>query len=557
MAMDGLSLRAMVRELQCLQGAKIDKVQQPDRDTVLLLCHGALCGRVRLLLNIHNENGRIQLTEQTADNPAAAPAFCMLLRKYLIGSRLTAVEQVGLDRIVKLSFSGRDELFDETAVSLLLELMGKHGNLFLLDKDGIILDCLRHIGLSAEALRVCLPNVPYEAPPGQAKLDPYEATVEALEKADSPKQLLNSYFGLSKQTAALLFTPEASPRERALQQYAVFSSLKEGTARPCLLPAAGPLPFTPPLQAEARPFPTLSAAFDSYYRERDVRLRMGRETAQIRSLLEHGKSRCENKLTAFQKDLGNGAEEALYRQYGQLLTSCRAKVPKGALSVLAEDYSVYPPALREVPLQADLSLSQNAARYFKKYQKCKAARAYAEKETSVLEQELTYLEGELLSLDNCENSQETAEIKEELRAQGYIRSAEAKSAKKQKAPSKPLSFLSGAGVPILVGKNNTQNDALTKNAPPDALWLHVKDMAGSHVLVESKGIPDPETLKEAAMLAAYYSKGRASGQVPVDYVLRKYVKKPAGSKPGFVIFTNQRTLFVTPDKDLADKLRRE
>ena len=204
MAMDGLSLHAMLWEARGLTGARVDKVQQPDKDTLLLSCHGASCGRVKLLVNIHNENGRIALTKDTAENPAAAPAFCMLLRKRLIGSRITKMEQAALDRTVRFFFSGRDELMDETVCSLVVELMGKHGNAFLLDENDVILDCLRHIGVGAEALRVCLPNVKYESLPPQEKKDPLEASLEELTAVDSPRALMNGYMGISRQIATLV-----------------------------------------------------------------------------------------------------------------------------------------------------------------------------------------------------------------------------------------------------------------------------------------------------------------------------------------------------------------
>ena len=557
MAMDGLSLHAMLWEARGLLGARVDKVQQPDKDTLLLSCHGAGCGRVKLLVNIHNENGRIALTRDMAENPAAAPAFCMLLRKRLIGIRITSMEQAGLDRTVRFSFSGRDELMDETACSLVVELMGKHGNAFLLDENGVILDCLRHIGVGAEALRVCLPNVKYEALPLQDKLDPLTATVEELSAVDSPRALMNRYMGISRQIAGLLLPDGLTEEQRGRHLHDTFQALREGQLSPTLVPGIGPAPFRPLGRNDAVPFPTLSECYDAWYRERDMRIRMQRETGSLRATLEHALKRCENKISAFSNDLLSEEEEGRLRRNGELLLGFHGERPRGFDAVVVDDYYEYPPVKVTVKLDPSLTVPENAARYFKRYQKLKAARAYAEGEMGKLKDEQLYLHSQLLSLNNCENSSDIAEIRQELIRERYIRPAPGKGgAKPRAAKSMPLQFLSSAGVAIYVGKNNEQNDRLTRQAPPDALWLHVKDAAGSHVIVDSNGMPDKQTLLEAATLAVHFSSQRNGVSVPVDYVLRRYVKKPSGSKPGFVIFTNQRTLLITPDPNLINALKR-
>ena len=557
MAMDGLSLHAMLWEARGLLGARVDKVQQPDKDTLLLSCHGSDCGRVKLLVNIHNENGRIALTRDTAENPAAAPAFCMLLRKRLVGSRITGMEQAGLDRTVRFSFSGRDEFMDENVCSLVVELMGKHGNAFLLDENDVILDCLRHIGVGAEALRVCLPNVKYEALPPQGKRDPLSATREELTAVDSPRALMNGYMGVSRQIATLLLPETASDTQRSQYLYDTLQALKVGELAPCLVPGVGPVPFRPLDRADAVPYSTLSEAYDAWYRARDVRIRMLRETGSLRATLEHALKRCENKIGAFSNDLLSEAEEGRLRLCGELLLGFHGERPKGSDAVAVENYYEYPPVQMTVKLDPALSVPENAARYFKRYQKLKAARAYAESEMGKLREEQLYLQSQLLSLNNCENGDDVSEIRQELIRERYIRPSPVKGAARPKAvKSMPMTFLSSAGLTIYVGKNNEQNDRLTRNAPPDALWLHVKDAAGSHVIVDSKGMPDRQTLLEAAMLAVHFSSLRGGVSVPVDYVARRYVKKPSGSKPGFVIFTNQRTILVTPDPDIINTLKK-
>ena len=544
-------------EIRGLLGARVDKVQQPDKDTLLLSCHGGACGRVKLLINIHNENGRIALTRDTAENPAAAPAFCMLLRKRLIGGRITGMEQTGLDRTVRFRFSGRDELMDESVCSLVVELMGKHGNAFLLDETDTILDCLRHIGVGAEALRVCLPSVQYEALPLQDKKNPLEATFEELSALDSPRALMNDYMGISRQIAVLLLPDGLSEAQRGQRLFDTFQALKAGRLSPTLVPGVGPAPFCPPDRSDAAPFPTLSEAYDAWYRERDVHIRMLRETGSLRATLEHALKRCENKISAFTSDLMSGEEEGRLRLFGELLLSFHGERPKGADAVAVENYYEYPPTKVTVQLDPALSVADNAARYFKRYQKLKAARAYAEGEMGRLKEEQLYLQSQLLSLNNCENGDDIAEIRQELIRERYIRPSAVKGPARPRAGrSMPLQFTSSTGLPIYVGKNNEQNDRLTRSAPADALWLHVKDAAGSHVIVDSKGMPDQQTLLEAATLAVHFSSQRNGVSVPVDYVPRRYVKKPSGSKPGFVIFTNQRTILVTPDPDLINTLKK-
>ena len=557
MAMDGLSIYAMLWEIRCLWGARVDKVQQPDKDTILLSCHGASSGRVKLLINIHNENGRIAITNEPAENPVTAPSFCMLLRKRLMGARIMKIEQSKLDRTVRIIFSGHDEMMDETACSLVVELMGKHGNAFLLDENDTILDCLRHIGIGAEALRVCLPNVKYEPLPLQDKKDPLAATIEELATVDSPRSLMNSYMGISRQIASMLLPEGLSSEARANHLFNILQSLKEGRLYSCLVPGIGPVPFVPFGRDDAITYPTLSECYDAWYRERDIHIRMLRETSSLRSTLEHALKRCENKISAFSNDLLSIDEEKRLRLYGELLLGFHGERPKGSAAVSVDNYYLYPAEKITVKLDPSLSIQENAARYFKKYQKLKAARAFADGQIENLRQEQLYLQSQLLSLMNCETSDDVSEIREELIRERYIRPSPVKVLTKAKtSKSTPLHFLSSTGISIYVGKNNDQNDRLTRNAPPDATWLHVKDAAGSHVIADSKGMPDRQTLLEAATLAVHFSSQKNGVSVPVDYVPKRYVKKPSGSKPGFVIFTNQRTILITPDPELIKALKK-
>lgn len=555
--MDGLSLYGMLYELRDLCGSKIDKVQQPDKDSLVLSCHGSACGRVKLYLNIHNELGRLQLTGETYENPAVAPAFCMLLRKRLIGCRFNEIKQLGTDRAAAFTLSGRDELQDEHTYTLVLELTGRHGNLFLLNGEGVIMDCLRHIGLGEGVTRPALPQLGYTEPPPQDKLDPFEATAEELGRIETCKQLMARYARLSRQTAELLWSEAEQTGDRPRALFELFQRIKAHTVSPCLLPGAGAVAFTPVSRPDAVPYETLSQAFTALYRDRDVRMHMDRLCSKLKTALEHARTRCLHKLETFTADLNSGEKAEEYRLYGELLTSFYGQAPRGAKSVLADNWYSDPPQKIEIPLRTDLDIAGNAAAYFKKYRKAKAAREYAEGEIEKLTEELRYLEGQLLSLTLLETAAEADEIREELIRLRYIRTDEEKKKQpKAQSTSQPLSFRSSTGVEILVGKNNLQNDRITKTAPENALWLHAKDMPGSHVIVLCRGACDSETLREAALLAAYYSKGRTSAQVPVDYLPARHVKKPAGSRPGFVTFTGQRTVYVTPQEELILRLKK-
>ncbi len=538
MAMDGLNLRCMLRELHPLQDGKIEKIQQPDRDSLLLLIHSFTLGRVRLILNIHSENGRVQLTERTTDCPPAAPAFCMLLRKYLIGCRIESIAQTGLDRILTFTLRCKNEFMDDARLLLVVELMGKHGNIFLLGEDGRILDCLRHFGPSDGSLRLCLPNVRYEAPPIQDKQDLFCATPEELNAIPQDKRS-TVFSGLSRQIARCL-PADGAACKRCLNE------LDEGQLSPCILSDTLVLPFQPAKElGTIQPFPTLSKAMDALYASRDTSLRIRRQGASLKAALEHAQKRTERMLASCSDALAGEADAERYRLYGELLTGCTVVVPRGAENVVLSDWYLDPPAPITVPLDPRFGLRENAKRYFKRYQKSKTAREYASKRMGELNAELNYLEGASDALGECTTSDELMELKDELIAVGYLPAPKAGERTPKHAPGTPLTFVAADGVKISVGKNNVQNDRLTRAAAPDELWLHVKDQPGSHVILHSSE-PSREALLLAASLAAYHSHARASDKVAVDYTQRRYVKKPGGAKPGFVIYTNQRTLYVTP-----------
>ena len=541
MSMSGLTLHAMLAELACLGDAKIDKVQQPDRDTLVFSLHGANAGRVRLMLNIHSENGRLQLTQQSFENPAVPPAFCMLLRKHLVSARITRMAQDGLDRVLTFTLSVKDGFLDETELLLVVELTGKHGNVLLV-QNGVILGCLRHIGISETVTRPALPGLRYRSVPPQDKRNPLTLSAEEL-SALPISSLYQHASGLDKRLCALL--PDS-----AQATFAIFELLAGGQVAPHLHPTYGVLPFA---CAGAHPYPTLSLAADTFFSERDVHLRMQRQGAALVRVVENALKRAQNRLVAHTQVLASEEQIAQYRHFGELLLGHHGAAPRGAVSLSVTDYYLDPPADAVVPISPELSPAANAQRYFRKYQKGKTAVVYAASQLDKLSAELDYLEGQLVNLAACASAAELDEIREELTQQRYLKPEKSRKKRHAVPPSAPLRFTAPDGTMVEVGKNNTQNDRLTRAAAADEYWLHAKDIPGSHVVAHTTELTD-ETLRFAAGLAAFYSKARGSDRVPVDYARRRYVKKPSGARPGFVTFTNQHTLYVKPaDAPLAGK----
>lgn len=531
--MDGLSLYAMMQEISPLIGARVDKVQQPDADSILLTFR-----KHRLLINIHNANGRVQLTNAAFENPANAPSFCMLLRKHLINSKLVKAFSVDLDRIAILVFHGKNELFDEVELRLIVELMGRHGNLFLVDSNGKILDCMRHFGLDESSIRFCMPNAPYISPPAQDRPNPLTANL-----ADYlPCDLSKTFMGISKQLARVL------PND-ARELSELFARLREGLYSPALYDF-GAAPF---LLEGGTPCPTLSDAMDKFFMRRDIELRMQRQSSSLRTVASHALSRCNHRLSDAFAALQGEEELHRLRICGELLTANMHALRKGQARVVLENYYENPPSPLEISLDPTLSPSENAKRYFKKYRKAKAAIEYAKKQMDGFLTEQKTLESILQSIQTCTASSELQEIAAELIELGYIKKAQNRPVKV--APTAPMKFVSRNGTAIEVGKNNKQNDALTKGALPDEFWFHAKDIPASHVILHSAE-PTETDIEDAAMLAATFSKANQAGKVPVDYTRRRFVKRPSGAPLGFVIYTNQRTVYAEPNDKKAREMQR-
>jgi predicted ribosome quality control (RQC) complex YloA/Tae2 family protein len=567
-------LGALARELAALlQGGRVEKIQQPERDEILLTIRAGGENR-RLLLSCSPSFGRALLQRAAVQSPDTPPQFCMLLRKHLGSARVLGIGQEGADRVLTFRFEALNDLGDPCEKRLVLEIMGRHSNLILVNETGRIVDAARHVGLSQSRVREVLPGLPYEPAPAQEKLNPYLACVNDYAAAFLPlvgqkahKAIAQAVSGISPQLGRELAFRFAGDEEAELG-FGLVPGLCEGLERllkglraaPTLLldEFGDPADFTPfPYLSRAaeRQFPaeSMSEAAERCFFLRQRRERLSQRAANLRHYLQNQLERCERKR-GIQLETAKeieGRDEL--RKKGELLSAQLYAVERGAPHADLLDYYDENMAKIRVELNPALSPAENAQRYFKQYAKLRAAGELLAGQVEQNERELNYFEGQLVNLENCETVEELAEIRQELEREGYVKPSGKARAKKQEAPSSPLEFCSSAGIPIFVGKNNLQNDRLTFSAGQDETWLHVKDRPGSHVILRSAR-PDRQSLLEAAALAAYFSRARLSANVPVDYCARKFVKKPSGAKPGYVIYSNQSTLFVTPEEALTKRL---
>lgn len=557
--MDGLGLYASALEIgAALTGGRIDKIQQTEKDE-LILSFRSNGVNYRLLLNASASDARVQLTEVKKKSPADAPMFCMLLRKRITGGRLASFEQANMDRVLAVGIESSSELGDPARFTLYCELMGKHSNIILVDENGTVVDSIKRVSPSMSGVRPILPGLAYQPVPAQDKLDPRaaspEAFLQAVSGAQNPaKALAQTFFGISPKTAETLLNAVGV---NGLHRY--FIEIGQKADAYVLLDETGSprdvLPFKP-RDEESRMAESVGAAYDALYEERERTEWIKRHGTSARKVIQNNIERCEKKLELYADALNAADSMEQNRLYGELLTANLHRLKAGESVAAVLNYYADPPEQTPIPMDAQLTPGENAQRYFKKYQKLKAARDMALIQREQALDELAYLEGQMENLGNCTAQNELEELIEELQAQGYIKKDRGER-KKQKLPaSKPMRFVSSDGIELLVGKNNAQNDLLTlKTALPNETWLHAKNIPGSHVIIRREGEPPQSTLLEAATIAAFYSKARGSENVPVDYTPRKYVKKPSGAKPGMVIYTTNRTVYVTPDETVIKRLQ--
>ncbi len=564
MPTDGLLIGFLAEELNgALAGGRVDRVTQPEKDMLLLFARAG--GRnARLLLSASPAYARAHLTDQTYVNPPDAPMFCMLMRKHLVGGRILSLTQERGDRILKIVIENRDELGESAQREMYLELMGRHSNLTLV-QSGRVIDAVRHVTREMSRVRQALPGVAFEMPPEQDNL-PLSASAEEIftrlsrEEGRLDLALQRTLRGLSAATAgeiAFRLTGLQKPgvsdidaRAAADRLRAFLDSLPSLFQPTAQYDGEGaiidvyPFPYLSRDTALQKPFSSLCAALDAYFCGRDRRDRMTQRSTALRRLIKTHIERAGRKLALQEEELADSARMEEYRVWGELLTAQAHLVPRGAKSAALQNFYDENGGTVDIPLDIALTPAQNAQLYFKKYRKARAARKLAAEQKEKTLAEIDLLENAMSDLDSCEDESDLTDVRTVLEGAGLMRRAPQRGRNKR-PESRPAAFLSPEGLSIYVGKNAVQNERLTASARGGDLWLHAKDMPGSHVLVRLDGQEAPDgTLACALKLAALFSKGRGAA-VPVDYTLRKYVKKPSGAAPGFVIYTNQKTAVVT------------
>ena len=541
MALDAVCLSAVLEELRpTLEGGKIDKIYQPSRDEIVLAVRGA-GENVKLLLSASPNGPRLHLTREVRENPAQPPMFCMLLRKHLTGARFLRLEQPELERIVLLRLESTDELGDKVGRTLVLEAMGRRANLILLDGEDRIIDCVRRVeGDVATGQRAVMPGLFYRLPEPRPGLPPLlERELDFRSNGESRGEPLEGK--LRRLRAAVGpqgFVPYGLVREDKLVDFTFLPILQYGP------------------DTESRRYESFSRLLDDFYASRATAEKVGQRGADLQKAVGRVRDRVARRVAQQELEREATRDRERKRELGDLLTSNLYALEKGMCTVRLTDY--YDPEGREVdiPLDPLLTPQQNAAKYYKEYNKAKTAEVVLGEQVEKGRRELEYLDSVLEAITLSEGERDLAEIRQELTDTGYLRRG-AKAAKRMKVAAKPMEFRSTAGLRISVGKNNTQNDLLTaKQAGKGDLWLHTQKIHGSHVILWTEGrAPDAGSIEEAAKLAAWFSQARDGKKVPVDYTPVKYVKKPAGAKPGMVVYTTYQTAYVDPDGELARRLR--
>ena len=578
MPLDAISLRAVVEELRPeLLGLRIEKVQQPSRDQVILL----LRGNRRLLINAGANAPRIQLTKIQRDNPAEPPMFCMLLRKHLVGAKIAEISQPPLERLVKMELDIIDDFGQPGKRTLVLEAMGRRSNLILLDGEGRIVDCMRRVDAEMSPQRQVLPGLYYELPPATDRLAVTEETEEGFREklacANREQRcesfLLDHYFGLAPLMARELVYRAAGDTDRRIfelsggeetalwEEIAQFASnVNENRFTPfCLKKDGRPTEFfcLPITQygsgMEQVTYESFSELLDAFYETRERMDRVRQRGAELIRTATTARDRMRRKLATQEKDYAATQDRDQLRICGDLITSNLYRMERGQSKLVCENYYDENYAEISIPLDPLLTPQQNAAKYYKRYNKAKTAEKHLTEQMEIARRDLTYLESVLEEIDKAELEQDFNDIRAELREAGFIRQ---QGKKEMNRPAKPRQFKTSAGYRVLVGRNNRQNDKLTlKDADHRDLWFHTQKIHGSHVILCTEGRQvDEDTIVEVAKIAAYYSQARESGNVPVDYTPVKNVKKPAGGRPGMVIYHVYNTVNVTPEADFVKAL---
>lgn len=566
MSFDGLFTHALVHELgQTLIGGRVSKIQQPYNNEIILRIRSNRKNH-NLLLSAHPQYARIQLTDIPFENPKQPPQFCMIMRKHLDGAILEEISQKENDRIIEFTFKSRDELGDIHDVILIAEIMGRHSNVLLVNKkEEKIYDTLRHISSSQNSYRALLPGAHYIPAPAQNRMNPFDfnekLTINRTNRREAIHFIQQTFQGFGRDSAEeVAYMLETYTDDAASNVFQKFlHPYKQHDYTPTLTKKGRKEFFTAvdydSLDGEKISFDSLSQLMDRYFGNKAERDRVQQQANDLYGLIKNEREKNKKKLIKMEKELDQTKEADDYRIKGEVLTTYLHEVNHGDSSVtLLNFYDENNPI--DIELDPQKSPSENAQRYFSRYQKLKNRKGHLTKQIKLTKEELNYLDSVLHQLDIA-SPKDIDEIRQELQHGGYIKKKrnQKKETKKAKT-SKPDQYESSDGTLILVGKNNIQNDELTmKTAKKTDWWLHAKDIPGSHVIIRSDQ-PSQTTLEEAANLAAYFSKYRLSSSVPIDAVQVKHVKKPNGAKPGFVIYEGQTTYYVTPDEALVNKMKK-
>ena len=582
MPLDAICLRAVTNELNnVLAGCRVEKVYQPDRDEIVLQTRGGQGGPRRLLLSIAAGSPRVHFIDAARENPAAPPMFCMLLRKHLVGARVLSIEQPDLERMVILTLQCTDEFGEISQKQLVLECMGRRSNLVLLDAQGRIVECLRRVDADLSATRQLLPGLFYHLPTPLDKLSLLSQEEDSLALAQRggdaeqavDKWVLDHYTGISPLIArefAFRAGHETDVRFGALndaqrgalvQEFSdTANAVKEDNYMPVILYRDGkPVDFTyrpiaqygAETQVETRE--SFSQMLDEFYDARERQELSARRGRELTHAVTVARDRMARKAENLKHDYAATQKRDEFRLRGDLITANLYRMKSGEKVLHAENYYEDGCPTIDIPLDPLLSPQQNAAKNYKQYNKLKTAEFHLREQIEKAENERAYLESVLQELSQAETEQEFNEIRRELQETNYIRKSSGK--KELKRAFAPRTFKTSSGLEVLVGRSNVQNDQLTKKADKRDYWFHTQHIHGSHVILRCAGLtPSDDDLREAAMLASYFSQAKESSSVPVDYCPVKFVKKPAGARPGMVTYDNYRTLYVTPEEGLVKKL---
>lgn len=550
MAFDGLVTRAIVNELKdnLLQG-KIDKVYHPEKNELVFSVHTNK-QKYKLYACVDTNHPGIFITEDEFQNPLTPSGFCMLLRKHLTGARIINISQKDWERIVEIDFETRDELGFNVNKKLIVEIMGKHSNIILVDtKTDKILDSIKRISIDVNRARQILPGMIYEYPPTQNKISPDKLTSADFDNFSDPRSILNNIQGISPLIAEELFESQ-SPHEK-LKGFLNLLENRDLTCKIFLKEEDIPMDFhVLPIESyhelKSKNMDTVSKTIEYYYSHRESSNRVKQKSTDLNKHVNTTIKKLYLKKQKLSEELLKAEHSEKYRLYGELLTANIHSIKPGSSSVDVLNY--YNGETITIPLDKRYHPSKNAQNYFKKYSKSKTAIVEKNNQLEHTDADILYLESVMSFIEMADSTETIDNIREELIESGFIRRRKLSKQPKKKNEIKPFTYTTTDGFIVLAGRNNKENDILTtKKAAKNDLWFHTKDIPGSHTILFTGG-KDPSDIAifEAAAIAAYHSKGRMSENVPVDYTKIKFVKKPSGAKPGMVIFTDNKTVYVTP-----------